>query len=472
MTLTQSQAQQAVIAVNRFGLGARPGELALAATNPRQWLLRQMTPLQFDMQLANTNTAFEMMAGLRAMQKRQRSSSAAMADGKLEDYRKQIRQVKQSLLTDSLWQSVETSQPFAMRLVDFFSNHFSVSTSTQPLHILAPLLEREAIAPHVFGRFEDMLIAVIQHPAMLVYLDNPRSTGPNSRVARNVKPGNKKRGLNENLAREIFELHTLGVDGSYGLADIQELAKAITGWSVSRPHEFTKLGFVYREDIHEPGERRILTKSYKEVKGDKGVRQGEKVLRDLARHPATAAFVSFKLAQWLVSDQPDPALLGAMEASWRKTNGDLCAVITTLVEHPVSWHAERQKLKTPREFVVSTLRAIGAEQHSINNRQQRFAKGIVYHLMQMGQAPFNAGSPAGYSQLAQDWSGSDALMKRIDWVNILNTVIPKMGANVLEISQQVLAGQVSERTLRMLNGAETQRQGRTLLFMSPEFQRR
>ncbi|MBT6579055.1 MAG: DUF1800 domain-containing protein, partial [Cellvibrionales bacterium] len=351
VSMSKAQAyQEAVIAVNRFGLGARPGELEEAASNPRAWLLNQMKAPQFDTQTINTESAFRQYSSLRAnrakrnklqnnMQAGDQKQSAnaisthsmfsnkkSKAAGSMTNYSKLMRQTKKQLLTENMWQSVNTADSFSMRLLDFFSNHFSVSMSTVQLNVLAPLLEREAIAPHLFGRFEDMLVAVIKHPAMLIYLDNTRSMGPNSKVG--LK--RKKRGLNENLAREILELHTLGIDGGYRIGDIQTLAKAISGWSVSSPKEAQQKGFVYRKDFHEPGQRRMFGKKYNERRA---TQQGERILRDLARHPSTALFVSRKLAQYFISDNPSDALVNSMAKKWKTTNGDLRAVIITLVEH-------------------------------------------------------------------------------------------------------------------------------------------
>lgn len=498
VSMSKAQAyQEAVIAVNRFGLGARPGELEEAASNPRAWLLNQMKAPQFDTQTINTESAFRQYSSLRAnrakrnklqndmqnsMKSRlksnmqagdQKQSANAMstpsmfsnkkskAAGGMTNYSKLMRQTKKQLLTENMWQSVNTADSFSMRLLDFFSNHFSVSMSTVQLNVLAPLLEREAIAPHLFGRFEDMLVAVIKHPAMLIYLDNTRSMGPNSKVG--LK--RKKRGLNENLAREILELHTLGIDGGYRIGDIQTLAKAISGWSVSSPKEAQQKGFVYRKDFHEPGQRRMFGKKYNERRA---TQQGERILRDLARHPSTALFVSRKLAQYFISDNPSDALVNSMEKKWKTTNGDLRAVIITLVEHDDSWQTERQKFKTPREFMVSSLRAIDAKPDA----PRYFFQGIINHLTEMGQAPFKSGSPAGYSTYAEAWAGSDALIKRIDWLNKLNSVTPKLNDTVLALSQQLFGDTVSESTLLTIQRAESARQARTLLLMSPEFQRR
>tara|TARA_B110000003_G_C16653214_1_gene535224 strand:+ start:6376 stop:6969 length:594 start_codon:yes stop_codon:yes gene_type:complete len=194
-----------------------------------------------------------------------------------------------------------------------------------------------------------MLIAIEQHPAMLSYLNNEKSFGPGSAMGRR-----KKVGLNENLAREILELHTLGVGGGYSLQDIQELAMAISGWSVSRPNKNDEpAGFVYREYGHQPGKRTVLGKKY----GQRGTRQGEAILRDIAHHPPTAKYVSFKLAQHLVADQPPEKLVSAMDKTWAKTDGNIKAMVTTLVNHDSAWHVPAQKYKAPREYVVSALRA-------------------------------------------------------------------------------------------------------------------
>ena len=460
MSSQVSQIQKAIIAVNRFGLGARPKELTEAQIDPKKWLYSQMRPLSFNFNISNTESAFKQITIYRREQKKFRELKKDSNNDVMMNFSKPLRETQKKLLFDGLWQSVESNQPFSIRLLDFFSNHFSVSTSSIPLYILAPLLEREAIAPHLFSRFEDMLIAVIQHPAMLVYLDNTKSTGPNSRIGKN----NKKRGINENLAREIFELHTLGVDGGYTINDIQELAKAISGWSISFPHDKKKAGFVYRSPQHEPGKRVIMGREYRDL----GVQQGRLILVDLARHPKTARFISKKIATHFISDKPSDLLVDDMVDTWVKTQGDLREVIATLINHPESWENEKKKFKTPREFVVSTLRALDLKR----DISRPFFKGIVFHITSMGQQPFGSGSPAGYPDNAKAWTGSDALMKRIDWVNRLNTVIPKIRLNALDITRELFSDNVSEQTLRSIKRAESDRQARTLLFLSPEFQRR
>jgi uncharacterized protein (DUF1800 family) len=226
----------------------------------------------------------------------------------------------EALAVDTLSQAITTNRPLAVRLFDFFSNHFSVSTGPTPMRGLAATLEREAIGPHLGGRFVDMLLAVERHPAMLTYLNNAQSTGPGSRLGRRGA-----RGLNENLAREILELHTLGVDGGYAQTDVRELAMAITGWSIGMPRRGEEPGFLFRVATHEPGERRVLGRRY----ASEGVAQGERILRDLTRHPSTQQHLCVKLARHMVADNPPPALVTAMTERWRETDGSIPEVVRT-----------------------------------------------------------------------------------------------------------------------------------------------
>ena len=447
--MADAKINKAIIAVNRFGLGAKGAELSDAKYDPQRWLLQQLVSPVFNETLANTELAFKTIAEMKAI-KRRKGEVKGRKIG--PDF---ITPYRHRLSIDSLSLSIKTNAPFAMRLLDFFSNHFSVSASNQTLIILSPTLEREAIAPNLFGRFEDMLIAVEQHPGMLVYLNNEKSVGPNSPV------GKRKRGLNENLAREIFELHTLGVNGNYTLKDISHLSMAISGWSVTRDNESERAGFKFRFRSHEPGERNVLGRSYAEG----GVAQGESILRDLARHRKTANFVSYKLAQHLIADEPPKELIYAMTDTWIKTDGNIKAVVTTLVKHSQSWNNHPQKFKTPREFVVSACRGINSSQ-SLNKDLLNFAlRGISL----MGQKPFNARSPAGYSQLNSAWTGSDALMKRIDWVNGLSK---KSRHTHQAIAERIFDSKLSPLTVKLLAGAESRAQGLAMFLLSPEFQRR
>ena len=449
--MTVEKNNRAIIAVNRFGLGATGAELSAAQHDPEQWLLQQLVSPVFDKKLGDTESAFNMIADIKALKQQSRQKSMKLPD----IGRTLIRPYRQALIMDSLEQSVQTNTPFAVRLLDFFSNHFSVSVSTQAMTLLAPILEREAIAPNLFGSFADLLIAVEQHPAMLVYLNNEKSVGPNS------KAGKRARGLNENLAREILELHTLGVDGGYSLADIRQLAMAISGWSITDEGDAGPSGFKFRDNYHQPGARTILGKVYP----DSGEVQGRAVLEDLARHRKTAEYISYKLAQHLIADQPPKKLVSAMVETWVKTEGNIKAVVTTMVKHPESWDSQRNKFKTPREFVLSAYRAVNYPEDVDQGLLNIAMRGLNF----MGQKPFASGSPAGYSQLNVAWSGSDALMKRIDWISLLSKKTRETPSNV---AARIFDSQLSPLTVKLLAGAESRAQGLAMLLLSPEFQRR
>ena len=264
--------------------------------------------------------------------------------------------------------------------------------------------------------------------------------------------------MNENLAREILELHTLGVNGGYTLTDIQELAKAISGWSINRPKEDFS-GFVYRPYNHEPGTRTVLDRQYP----NNGQEQGEAILRDLARHPATARYLSFKMARHFIADEPPEVLVSAMTETWRMTNGNIQSVVRTMIFHPASWQLESRKLKTPREFVISLLRA--TEPANTPPRQ------MMQVLINLGQRPFGAGSPAGYGDIASAWDGADALLKRVDWVNRISRQV-RINQPPEDFARQFSGSLLSSHTAKIISRAESRQQGLALYLMSPEFLRR
>ncbi|PKG81875.1 DUF1800 domain-containing protein [Colwellia sp. 75C3] len=470
-------ATTSMIAVNRFGYGAKPNELILVAQSPKEWLIKQLSqspPVAFNYSLPSSSDIFIQLHAYRKNKKVAKKIAQELAG---KDFDKQMsmegvvtkkarnpaHKLLNQLSSDAIDQAIRSDHSLNWRLLDFFSNHFSVSASGPVMTAIAPTLEREAIAPNLLGNFEDLLLSVCQHPAMLIYLNNERSFGTNSQINKNGR-GKKKVGLNENLAREILELHTLGVNGGYQQQDVTALAKGITGWSVARIGRDEGSGFLYRANGHEPGSLTLLGKSYK--KSRKNAKQGEMMLRDLANHPATARHISFKLAYHFISEQPPESLINKMVKRWLATKGNIREVMITLINAEESWHADSQKFKTPREFVISSLRSIG-DNKKLNLRQ------LMKSLSALGQKPFSAGSPAGFSDSGNDWNGGSAIMARINWSAALSSKLSfKHTVNVETIMSNSFGKNISELSYNTILRAESKEQAMTLLLMSPEFQRR
>lgn len=457
------------IAVNRFGLGARYGEHNTRPANPKKWLVSQLKPLHYSSNFANSNDLLRLLKQYKKGRKLEKitqidtkefsaESNSTVMSVNLKDVKKKIQSLTSAITRDTIQHAINTDFSFQARLVDFFSNHFSVSAKGTDMRAIAPTLEREAIAPYLSGSFSDMLLAVEKHPAMLIYLDNQRSIGPESRVGKK----RKKRGLNENLAREILELHTLGVNAGYTQNDVKEFAMAITGWSVATNKNDIDNGFVFRKNTHQPGTRNILGKKYANTQS---TQQGETILQELAIHPATAKHLCFKLVRHFINDKPDILIVEELSKVWIKSKGDLTVVLTALVSHPLSWKSEQVKYKSPREFVLSCYRACNSK--NIKKAQ------VVRALLILGQKPFSAGSPAGFGDTADSWDGSEALLARLEWVAQFSSKLKfKSEISAIDIAQSVLGKQLSKRTALMVNNAESREQALTLFFMSPDFLRR
>ena len=340
------------------------------------------------------------------------------------------------------------------RLVWFWSNHFCVSADKGGVRPLCGAYEREAIRAQVLGRFADMLLAVESHPAMLVYLDNARSIGPESVAGRN-----RGKGLNENLAREILELHTLGVRAGYTQDDVTNFAKVITGWTVFAPKQNPERGgeFVFNPRMHEPGPQRVIGKSYAAA----GFEQGRAVLLDLARHPATAKHVAQKLARAFVADAPPPALVESLAKRFLDTDGDLKEMAKALVVAPEAWAAPREKLKTPGEWIVSALRATGVAPPDIRPVLQ------AHNLL--GAPVWRPPAPKGFPDDSTAWM--DGLAERLDIADRLaRRVAPLVDPEgTVDLAFGPLA---SAETRQTVARAESRPQALALLLMAPEFQRR
>ena len=337
------------------------------------------------------------------------------------------------------------------RLVWFWSNHFCVSADKDAAMVGA--YEREAIRPHVLGRFADLLQAAESHPAMLLYLDNVLSMGADS-----IAGINQDKGLNENLARETLELHTLGVRSGYSQADVTNFAKVLTGWTWLRPEEPVHGGeFVFVRRFHEPGDQMVLGKRYT----DTGFDQGRTVLADLARHPATAQHIAQKLARHFVADDPPPPLVAKLAQSFLDTDGNLKEVTRTLVRADESWTAPRQKLKPPADWIAGVIRLTGTEGDIPIGR-------IMNAQVALGAPLWRPPAPNGYSDNEAAWI--DGIPRRIDIAT--EFAGRASGAEPLELLESGLGPLASTQTRETVARAESRGQALALLVMSPEFLRR
>jgi uncharacterized protein (DUF1800 family) len=478
---------QAEIAVLRFGLGAKPGELSVAAGDPRAWLKAQ-TSGSVDIcsatPLARSDVIYTALIAAREDRRLRRQASAQTpaatpdanlaVDAKAANALREVYQPHYRAQVLARAQSAaSTDRAFAERLVYFWSNHFAVSADKGAVFGLAGTLENEAIRPHVNGRFVDMLTAVEQHPAMIAFLDNQYSVGKDSDLAQRAeraaawrfdaaKP-RRQFGINENLAREILELHTLGVNGGYTQADVTSFAQIITGWSIGGGKGRLAGGdpgqFYFRENLHEPGAKTFLGRTYNQP----GRSQGEAVLADLARHPSTARFIATKLARHFVADDPPAPVVERLARAFLKSDGDLPHVYAALIDSPEAWSPQPQKLKSPQDFVFSSLR-------SLDMSPQR-PEEVVRSFDLLGQRQYTPGSPAGWSDTAKNWDGSDALMHRVLWASQIAARFDP-SKDPVDLAVLSLGSYVRAETLSALRRAASSAQALALLLMSPEFQRR
>jgi uncharacterized protein (DUF1800 family) len=405
-------------ALNRFGLGGRRGERQ-RISDARGWLKSQLDggPPLFGADEATSPAAIGdalrrlRMPGQRDEQERREA-------------RRRLIDLTASEARTALVIRIVSDRPFVERLVAFWSNHLCVSAGAKIL--VAPLAgsyERDAIRPHVLGRFEDMVLASAKHPAMLAYLDNFQSIGPSSPGAdAGQRRGGTRRGLNENYARELLELHTLGVDGGYTQSDVQELARILTGWTIegingparNQPRPSARgrgvvrraslapgspIRFIFQEVLHEPGTKVVLNERYKED----GLDEGERAIRALCRHPSTSRFVATKLAAHFISDDPPPNAVDRIAHAFRSSEGDLKVVARALVDEPEAWREDSRKFRTPQDWFVAVMRAFGSTEVSPN------APNV---LRQLRQPLWSPPSPKGFGDGMQEWADPDSLLNR------------------------------------------------------------
>jgi len=502
--------QAALVALNRFGFGARggsSGDFANAASDPRGFVkaelarpaggLLEADGLQTTPALATALYAYQLevkqqreaaakaavaapdapaaaqammseaMPGKEAMSGKEAMPGKEAAPGKgvgpmtpMPKAPPPLNVIQKTYRAEALariQRATITECGFVERMVTFWSNHFCISANKgPPARIWAGSFEREAIRPHVLGRFADMLKAVEQHPAMLFFLDNQQSIGPDSKAGQRGK-----RGLNENLAREIMELHTLGVGSGYTQADVTTLARILTGWTfVGRQGRLGPPGsFVFNVNAHEPGAQTLLGKAYP----DTGLAQGEAALADIARKPAVARFIAMKFARHFVADDPPKALVARLEDTFRTSDGDLKALALALIDSSEAWQAPRSKMRSPYEYLIATGRLMAR----IPEDPGRYLSGLNI----LGQPLWTPAGPNGFADSNAVWASPEGMKLRLD---IAAQVSSRIGDSMdpRELLDVVAADAASSETRQTVARAESRQQAFALLLMSPEFQRR
>jgi uncharacterized protein (DUF1800 family) len=468
--MANDRQHDAALALHRFGFGPRGDTIARMSTDPRGALLAELDrpdiarldapDLPGSAEAARATFVFRQERKATRLAQRANPTTAPAEGNAAEAPNAEKPRNPGPGLPQQLYlaeakarfeRALAADTGFAERLVWFWSNHFCVSADK--VRPIAGAFEREAIRPHVLGRFADMLLAVESHPAMLHYLDNARSIGPDSVAGRN-----RGKGLNENLAREILELHTLGVRTGYSQTDVTNFAKVITGWSIIPPRQPERGGeFTFNPRMHEPGAQTVAGHNY----ADTGFEQGRAALLDLARHPATAQHIATKLARHFISDEPPPRLVEALKATFISSDGNLKQVARVLVSAPEAWDTSRTKLKRPGEWLVAATRATGVTAPD--------AKPIINALNMLGEPLWRPPAPKGFDDVNAAWM--DGLAQRLDVANqfgrrVTQPIDPK------ELVETALGSLASPETRQAVARAETRPQAVALLLMSAEFQRR
>ena len=495
-----------LIALNRFGLGGRVHDPV--PSDPRGWLLGQLH--RYDSRpphiaaiassaqvIGQMNDAYAARREFKA-DKSGQGAAAALSDPlmagaapamaarlgpassvateaaaqavllaggpKAAGFFRDIRQTYVASVGARTTVAAASDTPFAERLVAFWSNHFALSVDKQTVVGLAGPFEFEAIRPHIMGTFANLLLSVESHPAMLLYLDQAQSIGPNSMAGtRAAKFAKAKRGLNENLAREILELHTLGVRTGYSQTDVTEFARALTGWTVAGLRQNGALaglhpGAAFVAALHEPGTRLVMGKRY----AGEDDRQARAILADLAVHPATAQHIATKLARHFAADDPPPALVARLAQSFLASGGDLPTLYRTLVDSPEVWRADAPKFRNPWDWGIAAMRAVG-----MADVPDRAAVGL---FQQLGQQIWKPGSPAGYDDISASWAAPDALLRRVEAAARMAKAVPTLDARAL--APQLFPATLSPKTSQVIASAESPAQALALLLVSPEMMRR
>ncbi len=442
------------IATIRFGYGP----VQLQAPQSAQTLLDSLADNNKVAQIYPSPSTQSIILQLKRYQI---ARKAAETEKEEKAARREISQTGALALLHGNARILDTDAPFLERLNWFWADHFTAVGKNLTSRAFAPAYLDEAIRPHVTGNFSEMLKAVATHPFMLNYLDQAKSVGPNSRIGQR-----RNRGLNENLAREMLELHTLGVGDAYDQRDVRQLAELLTGLSIS-----PKTGFVFNGRQSEPGEKIILGKVYGGVSPD--LNDIFAALDDLALHPATARHLARKLAVHFVSDVPDSGLVEHMAATYLANNADLNALYQAMLEHPAAWGPLGQKAKQPFDFLVSALVALqvsGAELLALDDKEKR---NLLYKpLLAMGQPFMQARGPDGWPEAADNWITPQGLAVRIAWALRISKLVGDRVSEPVEFLQSTLADAAGPKLSWAVKQVDTVQDGVGLIFASAEFNRR
>ena len=438
------------VALNRFGFGRRP-EQPLPA-DPRAWLRGQLegpdtTPSDGLPDSAGGLAVVNAQYAAASARRIAKAAGTAMAEAAMGP--RPVGELAQREIRALLARALTTDAPYRERLVWFWANHFTIADRSLVASACSGAYIREAIRPHVTGRFADMLLAVMRHPAMLNYLNQAEFAGPDS-----VAGQRRHLGLNENLARECLELHTVTPAAGYTQADVTNFARVLTGWSIDSKQP--PIGFRFRPNMHEPGEIEVMGRSW--PSGEAG---GVELLAWLGTHPATYRNLALKLCRHFCADDPPPGEVARLETLLRDTGGDLGAAAAALIELPGAW-VPQAKLRTPQDYVIACLRALGATPDQV--------PGIAFQVASLGQPFFQAPFPIGWPDRAADWAGPEAMLQRVDFSYSLAGRYADTDPE--QLAATTMGPLISANTFTQIRAAGSRRDGLTLLLSSPEFQRR
>jgi len=452
MGVGAAAAEKALFAYQRFGLGPKPGGIASIAHSPKGVLLAELNA-------PNVAQITDTSLPRYATACREGTYGFTRAHAVFErELRARFRKAATARIG------------FVERLVYFWSNHFSMSVNKdEAIRATIGQLERDVIRQHVLGKFTDMLLGVMKHPAMIAYLDNAYSMGPRSVIGQAW--GN---GYNENLARELLELHTVGVDGGYTEDDIAALAKVITGWSISRGWEVDQKWqgatpqnrgqFFFRPDWHEPGPLTVMGKRYAQA----GLAQGEAVLRDLAVHPKTAEHLAFKMVLHFITDTPTPAMVEPLKAAFLSSGGDLKAMAIALLDLPAAWNTPLEKVRPPIELAIAQFRAV-----SLSTWPANMNWAVIEPLRALNQMPWERGQPDGYPDESAEWLSPDAMRIRLETSTLFSWFFTEqVTITPAELAAGLFDDALSPFSLAAITRASDRHHAMSTLLMTPEFQRR